>query len=196
LKKVLIIAAIAAAGVGGYIFNQQQSASAAYNVLDYVPADTPLFSGQLTPFALKDYLSSAPAMANSVDQLADDLDAQNTPKVNFFLNIFNTYQEGLKNPDALIKTFGLAEELRAYFYTLGLLPVLKVEIENPQAIWDLLDKNELETGFTHQKGTLQSLNYRAYPLTDADAPTSVDLIIAIDKVLLTVTLNTSYDEQT
>jgi len=195
LKKVLIVAAIAAAGVAGYIFNQQQNASTAYNVLDYVPADTPLFTGQLTPFALKDYLSSVPTMANSATQLVDNLDEQNTPKINFFLNIFNTYQAGLKNPDALIKTFGLPEELRAYFYTLGLLPVLKIEIENSQAIWDLLDKNELETGFTHNAGTLQSLNYRAYQLTDEGAPTKVDLIIAIDKGLLTVTLNTSYNDQ-
>ncbi|WP_415225524.1 hypothetical protein [Psychromonas sp.] len=195
MKKVLIVAAIAAAGVGGYIFNQQQGTSTAYNVLEYVPADTPIFTGQLTPFPLKDYLSSMPIMANPAEQLANDLDADNTPKINFFLNIFNTYQEGLKNPDALIKTFGFPEELRAYFYTLGLLPVLKVEIEDPQAVWDLLDKNELETGYTHQKGTLQSLNYRAYPLTDKNDPAMVELIIAIDQGLLTVTLNTSYNDQ-
>ena len=197
MKKILIAAAIAAAGIGAYIFNYQQSSSPAYNVLDYVPADTPIFSGQLEPFPLKDYLSSAPVMAAPTEQqLLDDLYAQNNPKLDFFLNIFTTYQENLQDPELLIKTFGFPEQLRGYFYTLGLLPVLKVEIENPQAVWDLLDKNELETGVNHRTGTLQSLTYRAYPLTDEDDPANVELIIAIDKGLLTITLNSAYSEQT
>ena len=197
MKKLLIIAAFAAAGIGAYLFIPQQNSSASYNVLDYVPADTPIFTGQLEPFPLKDYLSSAPVMASPTEQQRlDDLYDKNNPKLNFFLNIFATYQEGLQDPDSLIKTFGFPEQLRAYFYTLGLLPVLKFEIENPQAVWDLLDKNELETGFTHSKGTLQSLNYRAYPLTDENDPAKLELIIAIDKGLLTITLNSAYSEQT
>ncbi len=197
MKKVLIVAAIAAAGVGGYIFNQQQGTSTSYNVLDYVPADTPIFTGQLEPFPLKDYLSSTPTMASPAEQqVLDDLYDKNNPRLNFLLNIFKTYQDGLKAPDLLIKTFGFPQQLRAYFYTLGMLPVLKAEIENPQAVWDLLDKNELETGFTHRKGTLQSLNYRAYQLTDENDPAMIELIIAIDKGLLTITLNTPYNDPT
>ena len=40
MKKILIIAVIAAAGIGAYLFNEQQNCSASYNVLDYIPADT------------------------------------------------------------------------------------------------------------------------------------------------------------
>lgn len=198
MKKVIIVAAIAAAAAfGTYIFQQQKSISPSYNVLDYVPADTPIFTGQLAPFPLKDYLTSTPAMVTpSEKQLVEDLYEDNNPRLNFFLNIFKTYQSELATPDSLLKTFGLPENLRAYFYTLGLLPVFKVEIDNPQAIWDLLDKNELETGFTHRKGTLQSLNYRAYPLTDEHEPAQLELIIAIDKGLLTLTINSDFNEQT
>jgi hypothetical protein len=194
MKKILTIAAIAAAGVGAYIFNQQQSSSPSYNVLDYVPADTALFSAQLEPFPLQDYLSSVPVNANE-QQLLDELYKENNPKLNFFLNIFKTYQQGLKNPEQLLKTFGLPAKLRAYFYTLGLLPVFKAEVANPQAVWELLDKNEQQTGFTHRKGTIQSLNYRAYPLTEKDDPGQLELIIAIDKGLLTVALNSAFNDQ-
>ncbi|MCW8994665.1 MAG: hypothetical protein OQK77_02500 [Psychromonas sp.] len=195
MKKILIVAAIAAAGVGSYIFQQQNSASS-YNVLNYVPADTPIFSGQLEPFPFKAYLSSIAAFRNpNEQQLIDDLYAENNPKLNFFLNIFSTYQAGLKDPALLLKTFGFPEKLRAYFYTLGLLPVLKTEIENPQAFWNLLDKNELESGFTHRNGTLQSLNYRAYQLTDENDPAKIELIVAINKGLLTLTLNSAYHDQ-
>ena len=193
MNKTLVIAAIAAVAVGGYVI-KQQSSPAPYNVLDYVPADTPIFSGQLAPFPLKDYLASVPTNPN--DQLAlNDLYDENNPGLNFSLKLFKTYQEQLNDPDKLLKTFGLPDNLRAYFYTLGLFPVLKVEIENPQAFWELLDKNERETGFTHRQGTLQKLNYRAYPLTDANNPAHLELIFAIDKGLLTATINSAYNEQ-
>ncbi len=195
MKKLLIIAAIAAAAIGTYFFSPAQKSPASYNVLDYIPADTPIFSGQLEPFPLKDYLSSAPVMPNrSEQQLLDDLYSQNNPKLDFFLNIFTTYQNSLQDPELLIKTFGFPEQLRGYFYTLGLLPVLKIEIENPQAVWDLLDKNELASGFMHSKGTLQSLDYRSYQLTDEGDSPQIELIVAIDKGLLTVTLNTPYTQ--
>ncbi|WP_026339293.1 hypothetical protein [Psychromonas ossibalaenae] len=196
MKKVLIIAAVAAAGAAGAYFINQQSASTAYNVLDYVPADTPIFTGQLEPFPLKDYLASAPVMSTpNSDEMFDELYAESTEKVNFFLNIFKTYQNSIKDADLLIKTFGFPEELRAYFYTLGLMPVMKIEVENPQAVWDLLDKSELESGFTHTKGTLQTVNYRAYQLSDDSDEQKVELIIAQDRGLLTLTLNTSFNNQ-
>ncbi|WP_028863823.1 hypothetical protein [Psychromonas aquimarina] len=197
MKKALIIAAVAAAGAAGAYFINQHNASTAYNVLDYVPADTPIFTGQLEPFPLKDYLASAPVTSTpNSDEMFAELYTDSTAKVNFFLNIFKTYQDSLKDADLLIKTFGFPEELRAYFYTLGLMPVLKIEVENPQAVWDLLDKSELESGFTHTKGTLQTVNYRAYQLSDDTDEQKVELIIAQDKGLLTLTLNTSYNDQT
>ena len=196
MKKVIIIAAIAAVGAGAYVISQQQPSHAtAYNVLDYVPADTPIFSGQLEPFPIKDYLTSAPTMASpSQQKMIDDLNAKNDPKIDFFTNLFSDYLQGLQDPEQFIKTFGLPEKSRGYFYTLGLLPVIKMEVENPQAIWDLLDKNEKETGFMHHEGTEQSVNYRAYSLTDESDPANLELIIAIDKGWLTVTLNSALSE--
>ena len=195
MKKVIIIAAIAAAGAGAYVISQQQTNTTAYNVLDYVPADTPIFSGQLEPFPIKDYLMSGPTAATQNQQeILDELHGKNNPKINFFANLFSDYIQGIGDPAQFIKTFGLPEKLRGYFYTLGLLPVMKLEVENPQAIWDLLDKHEKETGFLHHEGTEQSLNYRSYSLTDENDPSKLELVIAIDKNWLTVTLNSAYSE--
>lgn len=198
MKKVLIVAAIIAASAGAYMLGQPQDNASSNNVLDYIPADTPLFSAQLEPFPIKDYLSSSPAMNNNMDldsQAFKDLYDKNSPKINFFLNLFKTYQDGLKDPELFLKTFGLPEELRGYIYTLGIMPVIKSEIANPQAIWDLLDKNELETGFTHSEGMLESLTYRSYQLSEDDDPAKVELIVAIDNGMLTITLNSAYIDQ-
>lgn len=192
MKKILIATAITAASAGAYFLSQQQTNDNHYNVLDYVPADTPIFTGQLEPFPIKDYIASSPKLIDPAQQNnVDDLQAENNPKLQFFANLANTYESALLDAELLVKTFGLADELRAYAYTLGLVPVLKIEVENPQAIWDLLDENELKTGFKHTKGALQGLNYRAYRLTEENDSAQIDLIIAIDNGLLTVTLNSS-----
>lgn len=190
MKKILIPVAVVAIGVAAYFYQQQESE---YNVLDYVPADTPFFTGQLTPFPVKDYISSTPYLIDPADQ--EELQAlydQDIPAFNFILNLMNTYQDSLQDADLFVKTFGLANNIRGYFYTLGLLPVLKIEVANPQAIWDLLDQNEIETGFIHKEGKINDVTYRAYPLTQPGSERPVDLVIAQAQGVLTITVNSSF----
>ena len=198
MNKIIIAGAVVVVGAGAVILSQQNSnqsiTAPTYNVLEYIPADTPVFAGQFEPFPLKDYIASAPKMIVPNDQQA--MDESSDPGVNFMLSLFQTYEAGLADADLLIKTFGLPEDVRAYFYTLGLLPVFKIEIANEQAIWDLLDKTELETGFTHKEGTLETISYRAYPISDETDPVNAEMIVTIDNGLLTVTMNSAYHEET
>ena len=186
MKKIIIAGAIAAVGAGAFVYTQQSSP--AYNVLDYVPADTPLFAAYLEPFPIKHYLESGPQLDQQ--ELAN-LDDAVEPGEKFLLSLINTYQVSLKDANLFIKTFGLNDNLRSYFYTLGLSPVYKIEIANEQAIWDLLDKAEQESGFSHQKGTLENTTYRAYAI-DSKEDVNAEVIVAIDQGLLTVTLNSRY----
>jgi len=195
LKKILIISAIAAVGAGAYIFNKQDS-TPAYNVLDYIPADTAIFAAQLEPFPLKDYIASAPKMVDPSDPKSlDDLYDATNPGANFVLSLVKTYEAGLSDADLLIKTFGLPNEVRAYFYTLGLLPVFKIELANEQAVWDLLDKTELESSFPHKKGNLNGFEYRSYPITDDTDPVRAEMIVAVNNGLLTITFNSRYGDE-
>jgi len=194
LNKVIIAGAILAAGAGAVIVSQQNSAPT-YNVLEYIPADTPLFAGQFEPFPLKNYIASAPKMVDpAVQNSADDLVDPTQPATSFLLNLVKAYETSLTDADLFIKTFGLPDEVRAYFYTLGLLPVFKIEVVNEQAIWDLLDKAELESGFSHKKGMLENIAYRAYPITDETDPVNAEVIVAIDNGLLTITFNSTYHQ--
>ena len=118
MKKIIIITAIAAASAGAYFFSQQQTNNNQYNVLDYVPAETPLFTAQLEPFPIKDYIASSPQLINPAaqDSFAEFQDGDD-PKLIFFTNLINTYQSSLLDAELLVKTFGLADEIRAYAYT-------------------------------------------------------------------------------
>lgn len=188
MKKLIIPVAVVAVGVSAYLYQQQLST---FDVLNYVPADTPIFSGQLTPFPIKDYIASSPNLIDPADQeQIEALYEQDTPALHFLANLMKAYQAGLKDADLLVKTFGLEDKIRAYFYTLGLLPVLKVEVANPQAIWDLLDKNEQETGFTHTEGKLKDLTYRIYQINQDNNGKPVNLIVAQANGFLTITAQT------
>jgi hypothetical protein len=195
LKKLLVGAVVAiGAGAGTYIY-QQQNAPLAYNVLDYIPADTAIFSASLEPFPIKNYIASAPNMKSASNpQNFDELVDSTNPGINFALSLFHTYQSTIGDGDKLINTFGLADEVRAYMYTLGLMPVFKIEIANEKAVWDLLDKTELETNFQHKKGNLEELNYRSYVISDEADPAQLELIIAINHGILTITVNSDYNE--
>ena len=198
MNKIIIATAVATAvAAGSYVVVQQQNSLSNNDVLTYIPSNTTFFSGQLSPFPLKKYLSSTPFnITQAQEEMLNNLYENNNPKLNFFLNIVKAYQDNLSNPDELIKLFGLSDEFRAYAYTLGLIPVIKTEVANPQAIWDLLDKNEKATGYTHTEGVLETVKYRSYRLTDANMPSQLDLIISINENMLTVTLTSSLEDPT
>lgn len=195
LKKILIIGAVVAIGAGAIVYNQNNS-TPAYNVLDYVPADTPIFSASLEPFPIKNYIASTPKMVDLSDQQSiDELYDPSNPGINFALSLMKTYQSSLADAGLFIKTFGLPDEVRTYFYTLGLLPVFKIEVANEQAIWDLLDKTELETNFKHKEASLKGHKYRSYAITDETDPVNAEMVVAVNNGLLTITFNSSYSNE-
>ena len=58
MKRTLIAGAlITTIATAGYIFTQKK-ASNEHAILDYIPANTALFSGQLTPFPIRAYINS------------------------------------------------------------------------------------------------------------------------------------------
>jgi len=196
MNKILIAAIVVVAVAGGYWVSQQdKTANSEVNaMLAYVPVDTPFFSGQLTPFPIKDYINSVSDSYQTYSDVMftefDDADA----RAKFMLSLTKTYMESMKSGDEFVSTFGLPDEAYSYFYTLGMLPVFKIEVERPEAVWSVLDKAEKESGFTHDKKSIKGQDYRAYHLTDADEGVSVALLFSIADRMLTVTLDTSFNE--
>ncbi|MGS0683348.1 hypothetical protein ACVBIL_19615 [Shewanella sp. 125m-7] len=197
MNKMLIAAVVIAAGAGGYWYSQQSTQVPASDnaVLSYVPADTPIFSAQLQPFPIKSYINSlSEAYRQYPDGALDELEQESDPKALFLLSLAKSYMASMKDGSTFIKTFGLAENIRSYFYTLGLMPVIKVEVENADAIWALLDKAEAESGFTYTNANLKGVDYRSYQLTDESEKEHVNLIVAVHNGLLTSTITTSFSE--
>ncbi len=194
MKKILIAATVVAAAGGGYWFNQQPEggASQVNEILALVPADTPIFSGQLKPFPIKSYINSlSQSYKGYPEEVVAELELFDDARAKFFVSLSRIYMDSLESGQKFVTTFGLADDIRSYFYTLGLLPVLKVEVEKPEVIWALLDKAEKDSGFSHQMKTLKGLSYRSYMLTDVGDDKSIELLFLQQDGLLTITLNAS-----
>lgn len=201
MNKMLIAAVVVAAGAGGYWYSQQSTQISASEdpVLGYIPADTPIFSAQLQPFPVKSYINSLSEAyrqypVDVFDELEQELEQENDPRAKFFVSLMKSYMTSMKDGSSFIQTFGLAENIRSYFYTLGALPVVKVEIENPDAFWSLLDKAEAESGFSHTKANLKGVDYRSYRLTDDTEQEQINWVFAVHDGLLISTLSTSFSE--
>ncbi|UPW19690.1 hypothetical protein M0C34_05255 [Agarivorans sp. TSD2052] len=198
MKKVLIAGAVLAIGAsaGGYWYSQQAGPSVSSDdVLAYVPADTAIFSAQLKPFPVKSYINSLSSSYKSLPTDAFDEADISDPRGKFFLALFNSYSAALKDGQTFVDTFGLADNLRSYFYTLGAVPVIKVEVSKSEAVWAWLDSAEQQSSFTHTKQNIKGIEYRAYTLNDEGDDETADLIVAINNNMLTITLNTSFNDQ-
>ncbi|MEO3681426.1 hypothetical protein ABHN84_03875 [Shewanella vesiculosa] len=196
MNKMAIAAVVLAVGAGGYLLSQQGTSVVKNDpMLDYIPADTLAFSGQLVPFPLKDYLYSIAGnyQAYDVDKMLP-LDENSSAKERFFVSLYKQYMSVLSEPETLLSTYGLPDTIQSYFYTLGALPVMKIELSNPAAFWAELDRAEQESGLTHTVGQSGSVEYRGYALTNADDEEHIDIVFAVKDNWLTVTLNTSFNQ--
>ncbi|MGX9460098.1 hypothetical protein ACWXWU_02490 [Shewanella sp. A14] len=196
MNKMAIAAVVLAVGAGGYLLSQQGSSVVKNDpMLDYVPADTLAFSGQLVPFPLKDYLYSIAGNYQAYDMdnilsLDDSLSVQER----FFVSLYKQYMTVLPEPETLLSTYGLPDSIKSYFYTLGALPVMKIQLSHPEALWAELDRAEQESGLTHTMGKSGSAEYRGYALTDAGEKEQVEIVFSVKDSWLTVTLNTSFNQ--
>ena len=193
MKKILIAGAIVAAGALGYWLSQDQGNNAQFqqsSALTYIPRETPLFSGQLTPFPIKTYVNSlSDADKKATAELFEGFPVSDDPRGQFFNALFNDYVTSLASGDTFIQTWGLAEAIHGYFYTWGAIPVLKMDIADEKAFWHQLDKAESQSGMSHELKQLQQLQYRVYALGDEE--TQLDMLVAVNHNRLIVTFNTA-----
>lgn len=195
MRKTLIAAAIIAAGVAGYYaYNKSSSTTAQLGELDYVPADTALFSGQFTAFDLVSYLKSigmspeqlqTPEMRDAMTAFAADA----SPTGKFGIALFQRYITMLSAPDEFVKNTGIAAKTRSMSYLVGAAPVVRFEVTDAAAFKSFFESAATESGLSVETKTVAGHSYQAYALSDL--LDGLELLVSVDRGWGTVVLHST-----
>lgn len=197
MRNFVIAGAAIVAGTAGYMVLQERDSTPetatakkpAIALLESIPADTVVFSGQLEPFPLKNYLKNTTfTQAKMPPELSYELEKDGNPQGLFLSSLIESYFTASQSGEAFQKTFGLKDEFLGAFYMVGALPVLKYQTSDPQAIWKLFDQAEQDSGFTHLAKQLDGHDYRAYKL-ELENEQSFELVISQQGDWVTITIN-------
>lgn len=192
MRKTLIAVAIIAAGAAAFYKFGMKSGSA-LAALEYVPADTVLFSGQLEPVDLVTYLKASGANFSQAQQVLDELKTQlaasESPEGKFAAAYLDANAEAMKNPETMAATFGLKTQVRSLLYMVGISPVMKIEVADEVQFFKALDDAEKKSGFTHTPQQLNDIKYRQYHV--ANEGVEFDVLVSINSGWLTVAATSS-----
>ncbi|CAH0535426.1 hypothetical protein VST7929_02999 [Vibrio stylophorae] len=200
MKKTILAGAIAAAcfTITACDSNKSDAVAQGADVLAYVPAQTALFFGQFEPAPTKKTLESyavqfqGPSMDAAIAELKQEAQAA-TGGERFATELLIETVENLKDPDAFIKSLGLPDEGRSYFYTVGALPVMKMEVKDANAFWAFFDKAEKTSAYTHTMKKINDVEYRNYNIVKDEDGTSLDVAILVKDGMATIALDAGAD---
>ncbi|MBV2129281.1 hypothetical protein [Arsukibacterium indicum] len=183
MRKLLVALAIIAGAIYGYIkLTGTESLVVDHAELEFVPADTVFLSAQLEPvdfiaylnaFGLSpDYYSEA-----SQQQLAELAADTEEPQLRFVLSLAKEYMRALAQPEQLAVITGIKPQVRSLSYMLGLAPVVRIELANEAAFWQLFDRAEEESGISHTAMPGANGGFRSYAFSFGEY--SAELLVSV-----------------
>lgn len=191
MRKTLIAAAVLAAGAFAY-YKLSGAGKTAIPELDYVPADTVLFSGQFEPIDLTSYLSSVglgPQYYSNPEvhaTLAEMIGEGDDAQAKFVLSLIKNYLDVLSSSEDFVAKSGLKEKMRSLLYTVGMSPVSRLEVADKDAFLALFDRAEQESGFAHQLKNVEGVEYRQYRFVKDEIV--LDFLVSVHNGWATLTL--------
>lgn len=197
MRNILIAGAVVVAGTAGYMLSQKEGKlpevasgqNAAEVLLESIPADTVVFSGQLENFPLKNYLRNTTfAQAQMPPELTYELEKGGDPQGLFISSLLQSYFSASQSAEEFQKTFGLNDDFLGAFFMVGAMPVLRYQSDDPEAILRLFDKAEQDSGFLHQTKQLKGHSYRVYHIA-LDNEQKFELVLSLQAGWVTVTIN-------
>ncbi len=192
MRKTLIAAAVVAAGAFVY-YKLTAANDVAIPELDYVPADTMLFSGQFKPVDMADYLSSMgfgpqyyanPEFEQVLQELAGSADS--SPEARFLVSLLRNYLDVLTPGQDFSAKSGFKAKMRTLIYMVGLSPVSRMEVADADAFFGMFDRAEQDSGFSHQQVNSADVSYRRYRFQKDDI--SIDLLVTVKEGWATLAL--------
>ncbi len=201
----MILISICGAAIVAYQFlaveKTPHSTASVSSVLDFVPADTFIFSGGINPFPLKKYIDTVPAQTFSgqqptekeLEQLKETLPQSDGTKLMFELYM-QYLTEMHQNPNFIMDSLGLAGENSSVFYMVGLMPTIKIHLNAPDKFEAFIKKAEINADITGIEKNINGIIYKEYDMFNA--PNSqLALLISVKDDFATITFSSALDTE-
>ncbi len=168
----LVLGVLAVAGSAYYIGSGSSGGPGVANAhLDLVPADTLMFAGGLEPVPVRKMLEQSGLESTQwlahgdVQQIYEQLGLESAADgVRMLGELLVFYFDHLDDPAELLGQLGLADEFNATFYTVGLVPVMRIQVADKSAFDRTVAGIEHNARATPLVRNLGGVEYRAYPL--------------------------------
>jgi len=194
--KILAGLGVVAVVAGGYLYNQDNNITPTLPQLDYIPADTALFWGQLKPFAYSRYFDMLPAAMKNTDDLTPVIESlsQSQDKNSLFLaSLLKAYQMSLTSSAAIKQTWGVGDEYQGLGYTVGLLPVMRFKVAQQDALINTINKAATEAGISYTTDSIDGVALTRYAINIDDQ--TFQLIASVSDGWATLTFNTPFNDE-
>jgi hypothetical protein len=161
---VVVVAALGAALWWAYRPTGRDAAAP----LAFAPADTPYLFGNLEPLpqpvidkALQQSAAMTGLYAQLLDELRGDLAASEDAEAKRMLAVFDALRAEFtgKTPQQVVAGLGIGLHSRMALYGIGTVPVLRIEVADPEALRGFIGRMESAAGEALPSARLDDLSY-------------------------------------
>ena len=169
-------------------------------LLASVPADTVFFVGGSTDADAADFFNDwVPGTSEAdLEELAILLDGEaDNPSLAMMFWLLSDYMATATGGyDALYERYGLGRSIDSVAYMDGAVPVLRMTLEDSEALLALLDEASAETGADHSELELAGTTLRVWPLTESHDDFQVELAVLVHQDVLTISFLIEGEQET
>jgi len=200
ITRVLFALAVVTASLGSVyafdlfgLFSTDSADNSMESILNRTPADTPLFIGWHTITEGMEIMDSW-TLVNQADisemqELFAQINTDNTPVIALAEALLADYIDASSDGyRAVLAHYGLSSGAAGAFYMHGAMPVARLALDDPDAFNSALNQAILESNAAPVLKQIEGVEVRTWTLTPANADETVELAIAIDQGLATLTL--------
>ena len=225
MNKNILLIMIAVIGVGGWLalnssidkeesvpgvvktLPKQEVHSSLSESLIYVPADTLVFSGGLTPISKKEFQALTqnfftPEFKGQMDENIKQIEEieksqleNPSSAVKMLFGFYIEYMKAIKNPESFFSALGFSDAIDAAIYTIDTVPVLRTKLNNTEGFEKFISHIEQTKGIKAEQKTLKDIQYRSYSFDTPNSgiKTDVELLIAIENNFAVISVHSRSD---
>ncbi|AOT11065.1 hypothetical protein [Pseudoalteromonas luteoviolacea] len=196
-KSLLALVTGTAIASGGYFIAQQDNNHAQLPQLDYVPADTLFFWSQLKSFPYLQYLELLPNSYKNSHQLEEIIASMQDEEVGangrFLRNVLQQYANSMKSSESFKNIWGVNNDFKMLAYTVGLLPVLRAELGDPEAFKTTIKQAADEAKLRYEESQIDGASITKY-FIEYEGERLFDLLVNSSGNWVTLTIDTPFNQ--